>query len=77
MTTTSMVTTSAEMDPTLGDDTEIVNQICVLVTSWGDGTPLCPTSCKEEDAVKLCVGLGQEHPAGVLQLSDTETVIAF
>ena len=27
--------------------------------------------------VKLCVGFGQEHPEGVLQLSDTETVLAF
>ena len=27
--------------------------------------------------VKLCVGLGQEHPKGMLQLSDTEVVLAF
>ena len=27
--------------------------------------------------VRLCVGLVQEHPKGVLQLSDTETVLAF
>ena len=27
--------------------------------------------------VKLCIGLGQEHAEGVLQLSETEVVIAF
>ena len=72
-----MATASADMDPPLGDDTQIMNQICILSATWGDGTPLCTTSFKEEDMVKLCVGLGQDHPEGVLQLSDTETVLAF
>ena len=27
--------------------------------------------------VELCAGLGQEHPEGELQPSDTETVLAF
>ena len=27
--------------------------------------------------VEFCVGLGQEHPEGVLQLSDTEAFLAF
>ena len=36
-----------------------------------------PTSFREEDATELCIGLGQEHPEGVLQLLDTETVLAF
>ena len=27
--------------------------------------------------VTLCIVLGQEHPEGVLQVSDTETVLAF
>ena len=27
--------------------------------------------------VKLCIGLGQEHPEGVLQPSDTEVVLTF
>ena len=65
------------MDPTLGNDTNIGNRICILAATWGDGTLLCPSSFTEEDAVNLCVGLGQEHPEGVLQLSDTETVLAF
>ena len=38
---------------------------------------LGPTSFGEKDAIELCIGLGQEHPEGVLQLSDTETFLAF
>ena len=72
-----MVTTSAEIDLTLGDDTKIGNQICILVATQGNGTPLCPSSFKEENTVELFVGLGQEHQEGVLQLLDTETVLAF
>ena len=59
------------MDPTLGNDIDIGNQICVLVATQGDGTPLCPTSFNEKDTVELCIGLGQEHPEGMLQLSHT------
>ena len=77
MSTASTVTTLVEMDPTLDDDTEIANQICILFATQGNGTLLCPSSFKEEAAVKLCIGLGQEHPGGVLQLSDTKTVLAF
>ena len=77
MSTAFMATNSAEMDPTLHDDTEMANQICLLVVTQGDGTPLCPTFFNKEDAVKLCVGLGQEHPEGVLQLLDTEIVLTF
>ena len=65
------------MDPTLGDNTEIANQICILVATQCNGTPLCPTSFGEEDVVKMCIGLGQEHPEGVLWLSDTQMVLAF
>ena len=77
MSTTSMATTSADIDPTLGDDTDIGNQICIMVTTLGDGTLLCPRSFKEEDVVEFCVWLGQEHPEGVLWLLDTETVLVF
>ena len=72
-----MATASAEMDLTLGDDTVIANWICKLVATREDGTPLGPTSFGKEDVIELCVGLGQEHPEGVLQLSDTEMVLAF
>ena len=69
MSTASIVTTVTEMHPTLGDDTKIGKQICILVTTQGDGTQLCPSSFTEKDAVELWVGLDQEHPEGVLQLS--------
>ena len=73
----STVTALAEIDPTLGDDTMIANWICIPVAIQGDGTPMDPTSFREEDTMKLCVSFGQEHPEDVLQLSDTETVLAF
>ena len=57
-----MATASAEIDLTLGDDTNIGNQICILFATQGAGTVLCPSSFKEENAVELCEGLGQEHP---------------
>ena len=72
-----MATASVEMDLALGDNTKIANQICLLVTTCGDGTPLGPTPFGEEDTIKVCIGLGQEHPEGVLQLLDTEMVLAF
>ena len=53
MSTMPMVTTSVEMDLTVGDDTEIANQICILIATQGDGTLLCPSSFKEEHAVEL------------------------
>ena len=52
------------MDLTLGDDTEIVNKICIMVVTQGDGTPLCPTSFKEEDVVELGAGVGSGVPRG-------------
>ena len=72
-----MMTTLAEIDLTLDNDTKIGNQIWVLVATRGDGTPLCPTSFTEEDVVVLCLGLVQEHPEGVLWLSDTKAVLPF
>ena len=73
----SMVTASAELDLTPGNNTAIVTQIYVFITTQCDGTLLDPTSFREEDVIELCVGLGQEHLKGVLQASDTETIIAF
>ena len=77
MSTSSTVTTLVEMDLTLGDDIDIRNQICILVTTQGDSTPLGPSSFKEEDVVRLCIKLGQKHPEGVLQLLDTDVLLAF
>ena len=71
------MTASMEPDLTLGDDDEIANQICMLVTTHVDGTTLCPTLFHQEDMVAMCEGLGQECPKGVLQLMEMETVLTF
>ena len=73
----SMVTTSAELDPTLSDNAAIATQIWELVASLGNGNPLDPTSFGEEDVIELCIGLGQEHSKGVLRILDTKMVVAF
>ena len=78
MSTSSTVTASVEVDTvTLGDDIDIRNGTCILVTIQGDSIPLGPSSFKEQDVVELCIQLDQEHPEGVFQLLDTEAVLAF
>ena len=77
MSITSTVTTLAELVSALGNDAVIATWICILITTWGDGSPLDPTSFGEEDAIGLCVGLGQEHPEGVLWVSDAKNLLAF
>ena len=72
-----MVTASVEMDLTLCCDIDIGNQICVLVATQGDGTPLNPSFFKEQNVVELCIRLGLEHPEGVLWLMDTEAVLVY
>ena len=49
----------------------------MLVATQGNGTSVGPTSFREWDAIKLCIGLGQEQPGGMLWLLDTVTVLAF
>ena len=71
------MTALAEMDPTLGNKIDIGNKICVLVAIQGDNTPLCPSPFKEEDVLKSCIGVGQEHPECVLKLQDTEEILGF
>ena len=71
------VTALVMCDPTLGDEHEITNCMCVLAATQGNGSPLHPNSFQEEDIVKLCIGLGQVHPEGMLWLLDTKTVLAF
>ena len=53
MSTTSMGTALAEIDLTLGDDTRIANWICIQVAIQGNGTPLGPTSFRDEDAIAV------------------------
>ena len=77
MSTISTATASAAHDHTLGDDSKLLNHICVLGIARGDGTPLDATSVQEEDIVELCVEVGQVPPKGVLQFSVTESIIVF
>ena len=77
MSTTSTVTTSEARDLTLDDELKIVNHICILAATQSDGTLFHPNSFQEEDIVELCIGLGQAHHKGVLQLLDTKMVLAF
>ena len=77
MSTTSTRTTSAVRDLTLGDELKITNCTCILVATQGNSTLFHPNSFQEEDIVQLCIGLSQVHVEGVLQLSDTKTVLTF
>ena len=77
MSTMPMATACTEIDPTLGDDTEVTNCICIMLATQSNGIPLCPTYYTEEGAVKLCIGFGQEHTEGVLWFLDTEIVLTF
>ena len=77
MSTTSTATASAVHDSTLGDEHEIANHICILVATCVDGTLFSPDSFQEEDLIELCMGLGQAHLEGVLQILQTEAVLAF
>ena len=77
MSTISTVTISAVCDSILGDEHEIANCIYILIATHGDGTPFSPNSFQEEDFVELCMGWGQAHLEGELQISETEVVLAF
>ena len=66
MSTTSTATTLVASDQTLGDDLDLVNHMCVLTITRGDGTLYGADSLQEENIVELCVSMGQPHPKGVL-----------
>ena len=61
----------AAHDQTLGNDLHIVDHMCVLTITRGDGTPFDADSL-QEDTVELCVNVGQAHPKDVLQFLATE-----
>ena len=77
MSTTSTVTTLTACDHTLGDDTELLNCMCILLLAKSDGTPFHATFIQEEDIIEFFVELGQIHPEGVLQFLAMESVILF
>ena len=62
---------------TLGNDSELLNCMCVLVIDSSNGTLFDTASIQEEDIVELCVEEGQTHPKDVLWLSVMESVILF
>ena len=77
MSTTSTTTTSVACNCIPGDETELLNQICVLLLTRSDGTLFETASIQEEDITELCVEMGQTYPKGVIQFSVTELVILF
>ena len=77
MSTMSTVTTSAAQDHTLGNESELLNHMCVLVVAKGNSTPFDTTSIQDEDIIELCVKVRHMHPEGVLWLLVTELVIYF
>ena len=70
-------TSLAAHNGTLGDESKLLNHMCVLILARGDGTPIDTTCIQEEDIIELCVEVGQTHPKGVLWLSVMELVILF
>ena len=77
MSTTSTATTLAAHDCIPDDKVELLNHMCVLVLTRGDGTLFNLASIQEEDIVELCLELGWTHPKGVLWYSVTESVVLF
>ena len=77
MSTTSTLTTLVAHDHTLDNDSELLNCMCVLPITRGDGILFDATSIQEEGIVELCVKVGQVHPKGMLQLLVTELIILF
>ena len=77
MSNMSTATGLAAHDHILGNDSKLLNCMCVLAIARGDGTPLDATSIQEDDIVELCVEVGQAHPEGVLQSLVTESIIVF
>ena len=77
MSTTSTATALAAHDCIPGDEVELLNCMCVLVLTRGDGTLFDAASIQQEDVIEICVQLEQTHPKGVLQYSAVELVILF
>ena len=77
MSTTSTTTALVACNCIPGDEVELLNHMCVLVLTSGDGTPFNVASIQEEDIIELCVERGQTHPKGVLWYLVTESVVLF
>ena len=77
MSSTSTVTALMVGNHISDDKVELLNCMCVLVLTRGNGTPFSVTSIQEEDIIELCVEMGQTHPKGVLQCLVIELVVLF
>ena len=70
-------TTSAAYDCILDNEVELLNEMCVLLLTRGDGTPFDVASLQEEDLIQLCIDMGQTHPKGLVWFLATELVVLF
>ena len=77
MSTTSTVTTLVAQDQTPSNEVDLLNSVCILVLTRGDGTPFDDASIQEEDMIEICLWLGHTHPRGVLWYSVVKLVMLF
>ena len=69
--------TASGRDWTPSDESNLKNQMCLLVLTRQDGTPFNATSLSEEDIVEICIRQGHTHPMGVLCYLAMELVALF
>ena len=62
MSTTSTATALVAHNNTLGNESELLNHMCVLVLARGKGTPFNATSIQEDDIIELSVEVGKHTP---------------
>ena len=62
MSTTSTATALEALDHTLGNETELLNCMCILVLTKANCTLFNTASIQEEAIIELYVGVGQMYP---------------
>ena len=75
MSTTSTVTASVAQDQIPNDEVDLLNHMCILVLTRGDGTLSDAASIQEEDIVEICIQLGHTQPESVLCYSVVKSVM--
>ena len=73
----SIATALVANNCTLGNDSKLLNHMCVLVIARGNSTLFDATSIQDVDIIELCVEVGEAHPKGMLWLLAIELVIFF
>ena len=71
------MTASVANYSTVGNEHELGNSIYILVATHGNGTLFSHDSFQKEDVIELYLDLGQAHPEGLLQISETKALLAF